>query len=89
MNDLTDTIYQIKNEAFQFIGKEYSSDVGAKLDFGQIWGNFFKTGGYDKINVYEKNKDENCVDAIVFYKESLEYKTVYIGKIVADVSIEA
>lgn len=74
-------VSQIKHEEFLFLGKEYSADPGKELDFGQIFGNFFDTGGYEKIAPHEKNKDEHCCDTIVFYKKSPDYKTVYIGKI--------
>jgi len=82
MSDQTSNVYQIKHEEFLFLAKEYSAEPGKELDFEQIFGNFFKTGGYEKIAPYEKNKDEQCCDSLVFYKKSPEYKTVYIGKIV-------
>jgi len=80
--DNASNVYQIKHEEFLFLAKEYSSEAGKELDFGQIWGKFFDTGGYEKIAPYEKNKNEECCDSLVFFKKSHDYKTVYIGKMV-------
>ena len=85
MTNNTASVSQIQSEGFTFLGKEYSSNAGESLDFGQIFGNFFETGGYEKILPYQKNKDEHCVDSLVFYTKSADYKTVYIGHIVDDI----
>jgi len=82
MSNPTSNVFQIHNSEFTFLGKEYSSELEKGLDFGQIFDNFFKTGGYDNINPHEKNKDEHCVDTLIFYKKTPEHKTVYIGKII-------
>ncbi|MCL2547364.1 MAG: GyrI-like domain-containing protein [Oscillospiraceae bacterium] len=76
------SVTQIHSEGFTLLGREYSSNAGAALDFGYIWGNFFETGGYEKILPHQKNKDEHCVDTLVFYTKSPDCKTVYIGHIV-------
>ena len=83
MNNTTKNIFQMQHDKFLFLGKEYSDK---ELDFGKIFGDFFQTGGYDQIIPYLKDKDDCCVDTLVFYKKSPEYKTVYIGRIVDEIT---
>ncbi|MCL2774617.1 MAG: GyrI-like domain-containing protein [Oscillospiraceae bacterium] len=42
--------YQIHQDEFSFLGIE--NIVTESSDFGYFWDNFFKMGGYDKINPY-------------------------------------
>jgi len=43
-------IFQIHQEGFSFLGNE--NIITESSDFGAIWGNFFKKGGYDPILPY-------------------------------------
>ena len=83
MSNLSNNIYQMQHEEFLFLGREYSDE---KLDFGKIFGDFFSGGGYEKIAPYQKDKDDHCVDTVVFYNKSTEYKTVFIGHMVEGIT---
>lgn len=39
--------FQIHQEAFGFLGNE--NIITESTDFGQVWGDFFKMGGYGPI----------------------------------------
>lgn len=50
MCEKTIITFQIHQEAFDFLGKE--NIITESSDFGDIWNNFFKIGGYDPILPY-------------------------------------
>lgn len=50
MSEPTLVTFQIHQEEFSFLGIE--NIVTETSDFGYFWDNFFKSGGYDKINPY-------------------------------------
>jgi hypothetical protein len=45
--------FQIHQDGFSFLGSE--NILTESSDFGAIWGNFFKKGGYDPILPYAKD----------------------------------
>ena len=83
MSNLSSNIYQMQHKEFLFLGREYADKA---LDFGKIFGDFFNKGGYEKITSHQKDKNEHCVDTIVFYNKSTEYNTVFIGHMVEDIT---
>jgi len=83
MHNPKNNIFKSQHDEFLFLAKEYSD---SELDFGKIFGDFFEKGGYEQIIPHVKDKDDCCVDTLVFYKKKPEYQTVYIGRIVAGIS---
>ncbi len=57
----------IKKGAFTFLGNE--NIITNMSDFGEIWENFFKKGGYDPILPY--TEDTNPIN-VIFYNENGE-----------------
>ena len=58
MSNSSNNVFQAQHDDFLFLGKYYAEKVEVHLDFGKIFDDFFKTGGYEKINPHEKNKAE-------------------------------
>jgi predicted transcriptional regulator YdeE len=71
--------FKIHHDEFYFLGIE--NLVTENSDFGAFWGNFFDKGGYEKIDLYQK--DPNCIN--VWYNKTPEEKIYYQGKIVNEV----
>jgi len=75
MADLTNNVFQKKQEDFHFLGKLYAEE---KMDFGKWYNDFFQTGGFEKINPYKKPTSD-CLATIHIMLP--KYWTVYIGVI--------
>ena len=75
--------FQIQHEAFSFLGIENKVTPDPhQTDFGKIWDNFFKVGGWGKIEPYQKEKHALNV---WYYKDNGETLIYHIGKIVENV----
>ena len=87
MSDSAKYVFQARHDEFLFLGRYYEGKVESNgfLDFGKIFDDFFATGGYEKINPYEKDRGACCVDTLLHGKND-ENSYVYIGKIAGDVT---
>ena len=71
--------FQKHQDEFSFLGVE--NIITESSDFGAIWGNFFKLGGYDKIKPYAT--DPNPIN--VWYTNKAGEKIFFQGLIVGAV----
>jgi len=76
------TLYsQKQHDEFLFLGKLYTDE---NINFGKWYEDFNKTGGFEKINSYRKNKN-GCLETVHFMLP--KSWTVYIGIIADEISI--
>ena len=79
---LTLVTFQAHQDEFEFLGIENKLSPTGKSDFGSFWGNFFKLGGYDNIDLYAADpKDTN-----VWYVNKAGEKIYFQGKIAKNVN---
>jgi predicted transcriptional regulator YdeE len=71
---------QIYHDEFLFLGIENIIEGPIEnADMGAIWGNFFKAGGFDKIDPYSM---ETYKSMVVYHKNDSEHLIYFIGAIV-------
>ena len=76
--------FSMQQDGFQFLGIENTiKGPIEEADMGMVWGNFFKAGGFDRIDPYKKAPYGSMV---VYYRNDSGDLVYFIGSIVAGVN---
>ena len=80
-------IFQLHQEDFLFLGKEYPCKSSREADYKMIFDDFFASDGYGVSEPYlAESCKKPCVDVLVFHRKAPEDCFVHIGKMVEGIN---